>query len=112
MNSDFQKLQTGNTIVEFFSAAIEFRVCKYLNCNAAAESAITSAASLSAREALCSPSAAITFEFTKCINFKLKTFLYQIYHNDTFALASLAASASAAIARCSCTGNLTSLIYG
>jgi hypothetical protein len=48
---------------------------------------MTSEASLSALEAFCSPSAAITL-----------------------ALASLAASASAAMALCSCTGNLASLL--
>uniref|UniRef100_A0A1B0AZ19 Uncharacterized protein n=1 Tax=Glossina palpalis gambiensis TaxID=67801 RepID=A0A1B0AZ19_9MUSC len=54
--------------------------CKYLNWRAAGESPITSDASLRAREAFCSPSAAITL-----------------------ALASRAASASAAMARCNCT---------
>lgn len=51
---------TGKTIVEFFSAAIELNVCKYLNCRAAGDAIITSAASFNAREARCSPSAAIT----------------------------------------------------
>lgn len=52
---------TGNTIVEFFSLAIEFNVCKYRSWRAAGLQAITSAASFKARDALCSPSAAITF---------------------------------------------------
>uniref|UniRef100_A0A1B0FA60 Uncharacterized protein n=1 Tax=Glossina morsitans morsitans TaxID=37546 RepID=A0A1B0FA60_GLOMM len=61
--------------------------CKYRNCKAAGESPITSEASRNAREAFCSPSAAMTL-----------------------ARASLAASASAAIARCNCTGKRTSLL--
>ncbi len=67
-------------MVEFFSAEIEFSVCekkealnvvkilmqktkltwRYLNCSADEDSAITSDASLSALEAFCSPSAAMT----------------------------------------------------
>lgn len=35
--------------------------CKYLNCSAAGESPITSLASRNARDAFCSPSAAITY---------------------------------------------------
>lgn len=77
----------GNTIVEFFSAAIEFKVCRYLNWRAAGESWIISDASFNALEALCSPSAAITL-----------------------ALASRAASASVAIALCSWTGNRASFL--
>lgn len=56
---------------------------------AAGDSLMTSAASLRALEARCSPSAAITL-----------------------ARASRAASASAAMARCSCTGRRTSLLQG
>ncbi|KNC27999.1 hypothetical protein FF38_06748 [Lucilia cuprina] len=59
----------------------------YLNCKAAGEPPITSEASLRARDAFCSPSAAITL-----------------------ALASRAASASAAMALCNCTGSRTSLL--
>ena len=73
-------------IVEFFSAAMCVSVCKYLNCKAVEDWLITSAAALSATDAFCSPSAA-----------------------TTLALASRDASASVAIARCICTGNLTSL---
>ena len=54
---------TGNTMVEFFSAAIEFSVWRYRSWRAAGESAITSDASRSACEARCSPSAAITWKF-------------------------------------------------
>lgn len=39
---------------------IEFKVCKYRNCKADGDSAITSAASLRALDAFCSPSATIT----------------------------------------------------
>ena len=62
---------------------------------------ITSAAILNDLLALCSPSAAITL-FHK-IKIQILFFV-----NVTFALASLAASASAAIARISCSGTLTS----
>ena len=61
---------------------------RYLSCNAAGDWAMTIEASLRALEAFCSPSAAITL-----------------------ARASRAASASAAIARCSCTGRRTSLLH-
>uniref|UniRef100_A0A1B0AZ25 Uncharacterized protein n=1 Tax=Glossina palpalis gambiensis TaxID=67801 RepID=A0A1B0AZ25_9MUSC len=57
------------------------------NCSAAGEAPITSEASRKARDAFCSPSAAITL-----------------------ARASRAASASAAMARCNCTGKRTSLL--
>lgn len=62
--------------------------CKYLSCRAAGESLMTSEASRRARDAFCSPSAAMTL-----------------------ARASRAASASAAIALCNWTGSLTSLLY-
>lgn len=42
---------------------IEFKVCKYRNCKADGDWAITSAASLRALEAFCSPSATITWNF-------------------------------------------------
>ena len=48
-------------MVEFFSAEIVFRVCRYRNCRAAPDWAMTSAASFRDLEALCSPSAAITY---------------------------------------------------
>ena len=76
----------GNIIVEFFSDEMWVNVCKYLSCRALGESEMTSEASLRAFEAFISPSAAMTF-----------------------ALASRAASASAAIARCNEWGSLTSL---
>ena len=47
-------------IVEFFSAEMVFKVCKYRSCIADGDSFITSAASLRARDAFCSPSAAMT----------------------------------------------------
>eukprot|EP00090_Calanus_glacialis_P016878 TRINITY_DN26414_c0_g1_i1.p1 TRINITY_DN26414_c0_g1~~TRINITY_DN26414_c0_g1_i1.p1 ORF type:complete len:102 (+),score=13.14 TRINITY_DN26414_c0_g1_i1:219-524(+) len=67
----------GKIIVELCSADIVLRVCKYRSCRAEGLSAMTSAASRNARDAFSSPSAAITL-----------------------ALASLAASASAAMALC------------
>lgn len=47
-------------IVEFFSPAILFSVCKYLSCIAWLDWLNISAASFKAPAALCSPSAAIT----------------------------------------------------
>ncbi len=49
-------------MVEFFSAEMELSVCRYLSCRAEEDSAITSEASFRAREAFCSPSAAITYK--------------------------------------------------
>ena len=77
----------GKIIVEFFSAATVVSVCKYLSCSATGLWLITSAASFSACEAFCSPSAEITLAF-----------------------ASLLASASAAMARCMLLGRRTSFI--
>ena len=51
---------SGKMMVEFFSAEIVFRVCRYRNCRAALDWAMTSAASFRECDALCSPSAAIT----------------------------------------------------
>ena len=51
---------TGKMMVEFFSAEILFRVCRYLNCRADGLQAIISDAALRAALAFCSPSAAIT----------------------------------------------------
>ena len=44
---------------------IKFTVCKYLSCNADGDWLKISDASLSALDALCSPSAAITLKETK-----------------------------------------------
>ena len=77
----------GKTMVEFFSALMVLRVCRYLSWRAAGDSFMTSAASLRALEACCSPSAAMTL-----------------------ALASRVDSASAAIDLCIATGRRTSLI--
>ena len=52
-------------MVEFFSADIVFKVCRYRNCNAAPDCAMTSAASLRDLDALCSPSAAITCKYKR-----------------------------------------------
>ena len=73
--------------MEFFSVAIVVRVCKYLNCKADPDSLMMSEASLRARDAFISPLAV-----------------------RTLARASQAASASAAMVRCNCNGNLTSLL--
>ena len=73
---DNSSMGRGKMIVEFFSAEMLVRVCKYRNCKAADDSDMMSEASFNALEAFCSPSAAMTL-----------------------ARASRAASASAAIAR-------------
>ena len=84
---------------------------------AAGDSETISAASRRARDAFCSPSAAITC----CqINISQNTsplplpgnvqHIATLYGRLTLARASRAASASAAIARCSCTGSRTSLL--
>ena len=61
---------SGNIIVEFFSAAMAFNVCRYRSCRACGDSDMTSAASLSARDEFISPSAAITYK--TMINILLK----------------------------------------
>ena len=52
----------GKTMVEFFSAEIVFNVCRYRSCIADGVSAMMSAASFKEREAVISPSAAITWK--------------------------------------------------
>ena len=48
-------------MVEFFSAEMVFRVWRYRSCKAEDDSLMISDASLRARAAFCSPSAAITW---------------------------------------------------
>ena len=67
MNVFSISIGSGKMMVEFFSAEIVFNVCRYRNCNAAPDCAMTSAASLRDLDALCSPSAAITCKFTQNI---------------------------------------------
>lgn len=50
---------SGKTMVEFFSAAMALRVCRYRSWRAEGDSAITREASLSALDAFISPSAAM-----------------------------------------------------
>jgi hypothetical protein len=50
----------GKIMVEFFSAEMLFKVCRYRNCRADGLQAIISDAAFSAALAFCSPSAAIT----------------------------------------------------
>ena len=111
-----KSIGSGKMMVEFFSADIEFSVyekgesmrgCvihlrevplltwRYLNCSAEEDSEMISDASLRAREAFCSPSAAITCRKKWTCQCNINGIL-TIYF--TFALASLAASASAAMA--------------
>lgn len=102
----------GKMIVEFFSAAMELRLCKYRSWRADGDSAMTREASFKALDAFISPSAAMIWNRHTIGG-------WQLFPQDpcllrrggfTFALASRLASASAAIARCSCWGNFTSLI--
>ncbi len=102
----------GKMMVEFFSAAMELRLCRYLSWRAEGDSAMTREASFRALEAFISPSAAMIWNTDKhnfssspihCHGERLSFF-------PTFALASRLASASAAMALCSCWGNFTSLI--
>jgi len=85
--TEIMSIGTGNTIVEFFSEDMELRVWRYRSCKAAGDCSIIIEASLRALEARISPSAAITL-----------------------ARASLLASASAAMARCSCSGSRASFL--
>lgn len=55
----------GKMMVEFFSAEIVLRVCRYRSWRAAGASVRTSAASFSDLDAFCSPSAAITWEIQR-----------------------------------------------
>ena len=61
-NLDMNSMGIGKTMVEFFSAEIVFNVCRYRSCIADGVSAIMSAASFRERDAVISPSAAITWK--------------------------------------------------
>lgn len=105
----------GKMMVEFFSAAMELRLCRYRSWSAEGDSAITREASFRAREAFISPSAVMIWNTDWRSLFVLSVDPHQRPQVKspiilTFALASRLASASAAIARCSCWGNFTSLI--
>uniref|UniRef100_A0A1I8FE34 PKD domain-containing protein n=1 Tax=Macrostomum lignano TaxID=282301 RepID=A0A1I8FE34_9PLAT len=80
-------LPNGKMMVEFFSAEMALRVCRYRQLQSKRRLLNHGCRIAQSLDARCSPSAMITF-----------------------ARASLAASASAAIARCSTTGRRTSLI--
>ena len=115
----------GKMMVEFFSAAMELSVCRYLSWRADGASEITRAASFRALEAFISPSAAMIWNTDARASVLLPA-LFVFYNSKvrrgklklkilrrpvfTFALASRVASASAAMALCSCWGNFTSLI--
>jgi len=60
INDCTRSMGKGKIMVEFFSAEMELRVCRYLSCNATGVSLMIKAASFRACEALCSPSAANT----------------------------------------------------
>ena len=61
-NLDMNSTGIGKTMVEFFSAEIVFNVCRYRSCIADGVSAMMSAASFRERDAVISPSAAITWK--------------------------------------------------
>ena len=117
----------GKIMVEPLSAAMMFKVCRYLSCIAVGEELMLSAASFSARAALTSPVAVITcvcvcgfvkhegkyapIAGNRCLQkiegstfqvdrHKFNTHARTYAHTLTLALASLAASASAAIDLC------------
>lgn len=110
----------GKTMVEFFSAAMVLRVWRYLSWRAEGESAITREASFRALEAFISPSAAMIWNIGRRtvssdvsflgLNTWKGNWIQSSIPLITLALASRLASASAAMARCSCWGNFTSLI--
>ena len=60
MNCERNSMGSGNMMVEFFSAEILFKVCRYLSCKADGDSLMTSEAFFNDKAALFSPSAAIT----------------------------------------------------
>ena len=60
-NWEMKSMGSGKMIVEFFSAEMVLRVWRYRSCKALLESSMMSEASLRARAALNSPSAAITY---------------------------------------------------
>ena len=90
----------GNTMVEFFSAEMVWRVWRYLSRRAAGLSGIMSLASFRALLALFSPSAAITWR-------KVTVPVSDSVEDLTLARASLEASASAARALCRFWGSQT-----
>lgn len=103
----------GKMIVEFFSAAMELRLCRYRSWRADGDSAMTREASFRALEAFISPSAAMIWNrhtIRGSLLFPQEDSWFLCWMVFTFALASRLASASAAIARCICWGNFTSLI--
>lgn len=102
----------GKMIVEFFSAAMELRLCRYRSWRADGDSAMTREASFRALDAFISPSAAMIWNQHTIRGWRLfpRDSWFLCWVVFTFALASRLASASAAIARCSCWGSFTSLI--
>ena len=77
---------SGKIIVEFFSAEIVFSVCRYRNCRAALDCAMTSAASFNDLDARCSPSAAITYKYINIcysLNFKKLQKYVKFHKNKT-----------------------------
>ena len=104
-----ERLRRRN-ILKWNNSSFLLQTCRYLSWSADEDSAITSEASLRALEAFCSPSAAITYIDKSC--WGEITFFFVNLANFTLALASLAASASAAMALCSCTGRRASFLQG
>lgn len=84
-NLDMNSTGIGKTMVEFFSAEIVFNVCRYRSCIADGVSAMMSAASFRERDAVISPSAAITWKRVyKDVSTNSSCHMTSLRHNSNF----------------------------